>query len=906
MENLPPNQEGQQNKVEKVQDFNNKLKSIIDRSLTVENIDTYADDALNDLISLTDKVTEEYTSHHPEVNLSKKEIEDKAFEEFKLQDIASVLDTSQQKIEQLNNIDKYIATSISQVDEVITPPDSRESPILPGEKTYEAPAVVPRLKTLLYILESDFGVDLESVSLTQGIVTGGMLRSLSYVTVEIPQLSRVVQVCDEEGNASYVFDATEMVKVNINTNDINRMTKEEKNDLVHQNPRIGRRIIQTSRWRSNMSECLTIPFEAEVSDASEQPKIQESHTGDEKRVSRSELDPWRGFWTDPETQKHWGNVGSIARKIGLSFKLIQDAADEQHLEKRQVVNLNNQESEAYCVEDILEIPIIQTYLNAPEVSLEGEWEGFYTDEQGIHWGTVTKLAQKINKSVPFVDRMVKKFGLSSHPIKNQRHQIKDGYSYEDLLSQEEVRSIINTPEVENEGEWKGFYVQSENKHFGLASEIFVKLGVARTSLDEFIRKHDIETLPVVDTTGKLRTAYLYEDIKKFRGEISTDEIRVDTTGENAGFHIDQEGNKWATIATIADQLDIGDSFLRNYIKEKKYKSIRGLDVVNKIANLYSFDQLANNAEIKELASLPRTETEGEWKNFYIDESNKHWGSIRQIEPKIGKAQNFIENLVKRYNLTSRKILDTAGKQVNAYCYEEIINLPEAQLLNETFEVESEGEWKNFHIDEQGRHWGSVNQIVEKVPVALPKLEEIITRGDLPSIRVGKLSSVAYCYEDVIKLPEISAKADKPIAIKEGEWKGFALVEGKYYGPLKTIAEKSGLSPSLIKRYITETPSVQILDSVGRIREGYDYEAIVNNPKITEFTKLPLIEEHTDYPYYQDEEGTKWVTTVTLNKITGRDVKTIRKTAVDKNLPTIKARSPKEVEVEAYRLQDFVK
>jgi hypothetical protein len=95
-----------------------------------------------------------------------------------------------------------------------------------GSGTYEAPRKLDRLVTLAYILERDFDIDPSTVRYVQGSTTDTMLRQEPYVRVEIEDLNRVVYVCDEEGNASYVFDAEVLEQLGITPPELDKHEQE--------------------------------------------------------------------------------------------------------------------------------------------------------------------------------------------------------------------------------------------------------------------------------------------------------------------------------------------------------------------------------------------------------------------------------------------------------------------------------------------------------------------------------------------------------------------------------------------------------------------------------------------------------------------------------------------------------
>ena len=185
-----------------------ELNSILDRGLTVENINTYADEALNSLIELTGKKVGEYKKNNLTTGLSDKEIEDRAFQFYGLREVNSVLDHISQKAEEIKGLDLVIA-STNKINSVIIKPDPSESVIINGDGEFKEKRIFDRLKTVLFVLKEDFDVDVadrQQLMIQRGIVSDNMMRKTSYFLLNAYGINRTILVCDEEGNVSYVFN----------------------------------------------------------------------------------------------------------------------------------------------------------------------------------------------------------------------------------------------------------------------------------------------------------------------------------------------------------------------------------------------------------------------------------------------------------------------------------------------------------------------------------------------------------------------------------------------------------------------------------------------------------------------------------------------------------------------------
>ncbi|OGI67868.1 hypothetical protein A2738_03235 [Candidatus Nomurabacteria bacterium RIFCSPHIGHO2_01_FULL_42_15] len=242
--------------------FKQKLDVILGKQLTVENIETFANEALSETVKLTDDVLNEYRENpnlYPnQIPLDKQVQENEAFAILGLPNISEILQSIIDVKSRIDALGKYINESNIVTNKVVIPPQ-HDSPLSIKNGTgtgIEQKKLIPRLITLLYILESDFDIQKEQVKITEGKVIPEMVRKTPYVRVEVEDLERTVYICDEEGNASYVFDAEKLKGAGITTENLDLEDKGNMNELIAKHPGIGARIIQTKYWRVNIAELL--------------------------------------------------------------------------------------------------------------------------------------------------------------------------------------------------------------------------------------------------------------------------------------------------------------------------------------------------------------------------------------------------------------------------------------------------------------------------------------------------------------------------------------------------------------------------------------------------------------------------------------------------------------------------
>lgn len=237
--------------------YKQRLDIILNKQLTVENIETFAEDALTETIQLTEDILIQYRDNpefHGDTTFSVKQQEDEAFKTLGLSDIQEIFQSIIEVKDKIDSLKAYMRVNAKNIDEVITPPDT--SPLPRGEGSWEQKRMFPRVLTLLYILENDFDILPTNVHISIGMVTSEMVRQTSYVRVDVPGLNRTVYLCDEEGNASYIFDTIKIDERVLTLDDIDIDSKGDKNSLISRYPGIGIRLRQTNMWRSRIADAL--------------------------------------------------------------------------------------------------------------------------------------------------------------------------------------------------------------------------------------------------------------------------------------------------------------------------------------------------------------------------------------------------------------------------------------------------------------------------------------------------------------------------------------------------------------------------------------------------------------------------------------------------------------------------
>ena len=253
-------------------EFAARLTAAVNEPLTLGNTDTYVDDALGAVIKLIDDVVAEYNAQpgaewQQLESGAEKEHEDAALAYFELEGVEDILNNLDDKAEEFAAIDRVIAQANKSSD-VFVPPDSAPVPQATGSGVgMEKKGKQPKLENLLFVLMNDFGIDpddSEAVSIVRGSVNPNMMREEPYYQVTVPELDKVILVCDEYENVTFVFNG-EWVRGQVSANrpskdesarPLTDYTKEELSKLIKDNPGQGARIMATKNFTANLANAL--------------------------------------------------------------------------------------------------------------------------------------------------------------------------------------------------------------------------------------------------------------------------------------------------------------------------------------------------------------------------------------------------------------------------------------------------------------------------------------------------------------------------------------------------------------------------------------------------------------------------------------------------------------------------
>ena len=417
--------------------FKNRLSEAIDKPLTLENTDTYVDDALGAVIKLVDYVVAEYDAQPGAEwqqlgEANEKEHEDAALEYFGLEDVEGILRHLEDKASQFAVIDGVIAQA-NEASDVFVPPDSTPVPQATGSGTgMEKKGKQPKLENLLFVLMNDFDIDPddpEAVSIVRGSVNLNMMREEPYYQVTVPGIDKVILVCQEYENATFVFNG-EWVREQVNSNRSSEneperpladYTKEELGKLIKDNPGQGARIMATKNFTANLVNALQGGFS--------QQKLDKPV---DTRYLRSSKDL-------PQVPDGYVTINDIKEELGIDKKsgsMLQKIARE--LEEQEKITIGKYRNKrgflALAFSKSAAQQIVDEWMSRTRSIPEGcVGVKYIADKAGVSYLAVRRVAERLglaNDKKPGRGRFIifsKDEAGAILDVIRERHSIPDGY-----------------------------------------------------------------------------------------------------------------------------------------------------------------------------------------------------------------------------------------------------------------------------------------------------------------------------------------------------------------------------------------------------------------------------------------------------------------------------------------------
>ena len=319
--------------------FTTSLNAVTSLTISPENITSFYDHALHRLTGLIDEIVPTYLVSHTGAQEQGKALEDKALAYYGLTSVHNILTAIGQHMMLLQEVEHRLQTMSGFEKEVFVPPNKESSYLVTGSNAgFEKKKLIPRLMTLGYILEHDCGItltDTNAISIVSGDVTSSMMRESPYIRVAIAPLNRIVYLCNEEGNASFVFDQ-EKVLAHVGTITLlDVMEKRRYKEMIAHDGSIGTVIRQSALWRADMYEALTESLQKEGEETKAIPK--ELVSPDFKKII-------------PKKEEGWGSANVLKKMCNVDVETMKSFAEtfrKKRPEWFEVQKVRGQSAEHY-------------------------------------------------------------------------------------------------------------------------------------------------------------------------------------------------------------------------------------------------------------------------------------------------------------------------------------------------------------------------------------------------------------------------------------------------------------------------------------------------------------------------------------------------------------------------------
>jgi len=406
------------------------LEPILNKPLTVERIDNYADDAVNELIFLLNQKVDDYKSGHNTGGWDDKSIENAALRFYGLENVSSYLDFLAEKDAEIRGLDKVIKKA-RQTYRVIVSPDSYDPHVGSNGGEMAEKKMISRVKTVLFILKEDFEVDVDDerqLFLKEGVVRDNMMRKTSYFLISAPKIDRTLLVCDEEGNVSYVFNNKVLKDKGISEDVLINSTKEELNELIQQTPELGKRVIYSKDF-----------FVPRMVEAIRNP---DSIRPDE--VTKDSEKAGRYLYQKPQNGEL--SCNGLAKKLGIVGRTLQKVIDSMDPQELGGVNLRRFKGNvtgAYSLEQqekILKQVEMSGLLSSEPTNGELSCRGL-AEKLGVAYWTVKKIIDSMDPGELGEVGLRKFKGVTSAYTPEQQ---------ENIIRQLELRGLLSLKVTEGE------------------------------------------------------------------------------------------------------------------------------------------------------------------------------------------------------------------------------------------------------------------------------------------------------------------------------------------------------------------------------------------------------------------------------------------------------------------------
>ena len=380
-----------------IEELKSNINRILESSMSLDNYQTFWDDTVDKLIEATDRIVNLYksTDEYKINNKTGRELEDEAMNYYELPNISAILDDISKKRDRLLSYREIIRKIPKSDTQILNP---RENIIIENkgsgdEVGWEKRNNIPRLQMLLYILENDLGLDLRdtgNIQIIEGSTDRNMMRKEPYIRITINSKNRIIYVCEEYGNATFIFNKHKVKEeYGGDVDHFDNKTKEYISEQIQENKGLGIIINQIKKWREKMNYYIN------------SNRITESQEWENVEIPR-DVTPNKIDYPD------WESASSLSanKKINFDWKTIKNKAEEYRKDYpgwfKKIKPYRGPETEHYSPELVtILVKWCQSILKKEDYP---DWESassLSTNKKiNAEWGTIKNKAEEYRQDHP--------------------------------------------------------------------------------------------------------------------------------------------------------------------------------------------------------------------------------------------------------------------------------------------------------------------------------------------------------------------------------------------------------------------------------------------------------------------------------------------------------------------------
>jgi Mn-dependent DtxR family transcriptional regulator len=590
---MPPSHAGNPDYDEAKERYEQRLEDILNTPLVPENFSTYAQDALNKVIGMVEHMTETYPGQS--LPLPRGIAEDFTTKYYNM-DIDDLLDTLQKKVDETNEIEKFVE-SLGEYKEVYVPPQILQPGLRSGTGEFSKAETSPKLETILFLLQERYELDINNTAeiiVTKGKVSKDMMRQEPYYLIDMPTLNRKILVCNEKGNITYVLDSELLDTQNIEPEVLVDMDKSQIDELIKDNENIGARITHTTKYIPKIEEALD--------------SIEEYSRKTEGGIDNDDSIKDESLLTEKPQKAPEGymSVFRISKEMKISnhtvSKLISELGDE--LGEVSKARFGTRIFDSYSPEQI------------EMIRARAEEEGLFTTEAPEGYMSVRQISKELGMDGRTILSLISELGDELGEVSKARFGVKSTDSY----SPEQIEMIRARAEEQ------GLFTPEAPEGYMSAKKISKELGIGNNTVSKLISE-------LSDELGEVSKARFGTTPADSYSPAQIEMIRA--RAEEQGLTSPEAPEGYMSVKKISEELGITNRTVSKLISELG-DELGGVSKARfgvKLTDSYSPEQIG--------LIRARAEEQG----LFTPEAPEGYMSLSQTSKEVGIARNTVSKII---------------------------------------------------------------------------------------------------------------------------------------------------------------------------------------------------------------------------------------------------------------------